>query len=63
MNVVRNTSCDDKYRKLMRMYERIFTSLIGHENNEVRTDAVRMLNVIVDGLDWQYENPHVPVIK
>ncbi len=47
----------------MVMYEHLFIALVGHENVEVRDEAIRLLNVIYDGVDWQYKVPHVPVIK
>ncbi len=61
--MVRNKNADEKYKKLLRMYERIFICLVGHENIEARDDAIRLLNVIYDRLDWQFYNPHVSVIK
>ena len=52
-----------KYTTLLRVYERIFIALVGNENNEVRDDAIRALNGIYDGNDWQFETPYTPVLK
>ena len=53
----------EKYKRLLRLYERFFVALVGHEHNEVRDDAIRMLNSIYDQLDWQYTAAYSPVLR
>ncbi len=44
-------------------YEDILISLIGHWMSNVRSSAIKYLNILYDGCDWQISQPHEPVIR
>ncbi len=71
IDVLRFKGNEVKYKKLLKVYEKLFIALVGSETPDVRDfetptvrdEAVKILNVIYDGLDWQYKHPFAPVIK
>ncbi|EFA80962.1 alpha amylase domain-containing protein [Heterostelium album PN500] len=47
----------------LKLVEKITIGLLGHASPAVRQEAVRLLNVIYDSHNWQFEAPLKPVIR
>ena len=43
--------------------EKILVQLLGYSDIFVRDQAVVLLNMLYDGVDWQYESAFRPVIR
>ena len=45
------------------LIEKLLIQLLGHLSMEVRDMSIVLLNVLYDGVDWQFNEPLVPVIS